>query len=83
MADIERTDSGVGSETSKCSKASVELRRAASKSSDSSVSSARGLYGTGEQNCQDCDLELPPASDEDVSAGLGQNTPTSEFPCDM
>ena len=35
--DIERTDSGVGSETSKSSKASVEIRRAPSlsKSSDS------------------------------------------------
>ena len=55
--DIERTDSGVGSETSKTSKASVEIRRAASisKSSDSGSS---GPENVEEQNCQDCDQEI-------------------------
>ena len=42
VVDIERADSGVGSESSKSSKASVELRRAASlsKNSDSGSSSS-------------------------------------------
>ena len=77
IIDIERTDSGVGSESSKSSKASVELRRAASlsKSSDSGSNSSctddtqitiqgPSLVGVGEQNCQDCDLELPPSEEK-------------------
>ena len=68
--EIERADSGVGSESSKSSKASVELRRAASlsKSSDSGSSSTSSNADNQElfaltnatlnnQNvCQDCDL---------------------------
>ena len=44
--DIERTDSGVGSETSKSSKASVEIRRAPSlsKSSDSGSGNYKNKY---------------------------------------
>ena len=62
--DIERTDSGVGSETSKTSKASVEIRRAASisKSSDSGSS---GPENVEEQNCQDCDQEIVPDGEEE------------------
>ena len=50
-SDIERTDSGVGSETSKSSKASVEIRRAPSlsKSSDS---------GSGKIQRQTCGCQL-------------------------
>ena len=62
--DIERTDSGAGSETSKTSKASVEIRRAASisKSSDSGSS---GPENVEEQNCQDCDQEIVPDGEEE------------------
>ena len=62
--DIERTDSGVGSETSKTSKASVEIRRAASisKSSDSGSS---GPENVEEQNCQDCDQEIVPDGEDE------------------
>ena len=54
-AEIERTDSGVGSETSKSSKSSVELRRAPSlsKSSDSGSGSGQDVL-----TCPDCDSEL-------------------------
>ena len=69
--EIDRADSGVGSESSKSSKASIELRRAASmsKSSDSGSSSTSSnvdhqelfTLNTAAQNnlnnvCQDCDL---------------------------
>ena len=62
--DIERTDSGVGSETSKTSKASVEIRRAASisKSSDSGSSGPENIE---EQNCQDCDQEIVQDGEEE------------------
>ncbi len=62
--DIERTDSGVGSETSKTSKASVEIRRAASisKSSDSGSSGPENIE---EQNCQDCDQEIVQEGEEE------------------
>ena len=55
VADIERTDSGVGSETSKSSKSSVELRRAPSlsKSSDSGSGSGQDVL-----TCPDCEQEL-------------------------
>ena len=64
IPDIERTDSGVGSETSKSSKASVELRRAPSlsKSSDSGSGSGGDII-TDNLNCQDCDQELSDGSD--------------------
>ena len=64
FVDIERTDSGVGSETSKTSKASVEIRRAASisKSSDSGSS---GPENGEEQNCQDCDQEIVPDGEDE------------------
>ena len=42
--DIERTDSGVGSETSKSSKASVEIRRAPSLSKSSDSGSGKTLF---------------------------------------
>ena len=56
IIDIERTDSGVGSETSKSSKASVEIRRAPSlsKSSDSGSGSGHEIPDV----CPDCEQEL-------------------------
>ena len=56
VIDIERTDSGVGSETSKSSKASVEIRRAPSlsKSSDSGSGSGHDLPDV----CPDCEQDL-------------------------
>ena len=69
--EIERADSGVGSESSKSSKASIELRRAASmsKSSDSGSSSTssnadhqeiftltNATINSHQNVCQDCDL---------------------------
>ena len=45
--DIERTDSGVGSETSKSSKASVEIRRAPSLSKSSDSGSGKTLILKG------------------------------------
>lgn len=59
MADIERTDSGVGSETSKSSKASVEIRRAPSLAKSSSDS------GSGSEHlvCPDCESDLSDQED--------------------
>ena len=79
VVDIERADSGVGSESSKSSKASVELRRAASlsKNSDSGSSSS----GNQTERPSPAPSTPPMPTPEAPKVG-GQRNPYGEQTCE-